>query len=273
MRRIALLTVLALAIALGTLPANAAPVIERGSDVFTTHDNGRTFYDFADDPIPAGFFCQGSPAFTGRVTFKGLPLETAVPGQLHGADTVVARLDDATFDETGRAVTRVQFQALSLVSSKPLETTCGAFHVHVSLAGTQRVTSMSIYRTEERGGTFVAPLAVDVRLRFVPVSGRAARPLELNGSFTFPAEALPWSFPPSSDAKGIGPTFADTNGDRVPDTHLAGTSNFAAGWDPAVYQWYDCNPCQGVTCHDDGSGKMHCSFPYTPPGCENVLCP
>ncbi len=271
MRRTVLLVVLALAIT--ALPVGAAPVIERGSDVFTTHDNGRTFYDFADDPIPAGFFCQGSPAFTGRVIFKGLPLETATPGQLHGADTVVARLDDATFDESGRAVTRVQFQALSLVSSSPLRTPCGAFHVHVSLAGTQRVTTMNIYRSEERGGTFVAPLAVDVRLRFVPVSGRASRPLELTGSFTFGAQALPWAFVPGSGAKGPGPAFADTNGDRIPDTHLAGTSNFAAGWRPSEVNWWgECNQCQ-ETCHDDGTGKWHCSLPPTPPHCQEIVCP
>ena len=272
MRSMTALTLLAFAMVAVTLPLAAAPVIERGSDVFTTLDNGRTFYDFADDPIPAGFFCQGSPAFSGRVTFKGLPLETAVRGQLGGADTVVARLDDAAFDESGRAVTRVQFQALSLVSSKPLETPCGAFHVHVGLAGTQRVTTMSIYRSHERGGTFVAPLAVDVRLRFVPVSGRAPRPLELTGSFTFPAQALPWSFAPGSGAEGLGPAFADTNGDRIPDTHLAGTSNFAAGWDPALYQWGQCNPCGYETCHD-GDGKLHCYVPPSPPGCEHVLCP
>ncbi len=244
MKRTALLIALAVTIAISAFPANAAPVIERGSDVFVTLDNGKTFYDFADDPIPAGFFCRSSPAFTGRVTFKGLPIETAVPGQLRGTDTVIARLDDAAFDESGRAVTRVQFQALSMVSSAPLETPCGAFHVHVSLAGTQRVTTMHIYRSHERGGTFVAPLAVDVRLTFVPVSGRAARPLELAGSFTFPAQSLPWSFTPGPGGKVVGPTFADTNGDGIPDTHLAGTSNFAAGWDPAGYQWEPglCSP-------------------------------
>ncbi len=271
MRNRSLWVVLAVALVLGSAPLTAAPVIERGSDVFTTVDNGTSFYDFADDPIPAGFFCRNSPAFTGRVTFKGLPLETAVPGQLRGADTVIARLDDATFDESGRAVTRVQFQALSLVSSSPLQTPCGAFHVHVSLAGTQRVTTMSIYRSHERGGTFVAPLAVDVRLRFVPVAGRASRPLELSGSFTFPAQSLPWSFAPGPGGKVVGPSLADTNGDRIPDTRLAGTSNFAAGWDPNGYQVETgCFTCEPRQCHMDG-GKEHCSGPLVV--CQPAVCP
>jgi hypothetical protein len=58
----------------------------------------------------------------------------------------------------GRASTRVRFRALSLVSSRPIRTACGAFHAYVSLDGRQSATAMQIYRTHERGGEFVAPL-------------------------------------------------------------------------------------------------------------------
>jgi hypothetical protein len=60
-------------------------IIHRGIDVFTTPADGKTYYDFAQNPIPAGFFCEASKAFTGRVAFKGLPLATGVLGQLWGA--------------------------------------------------------------------------------------------------------------------------------------------------------------------------------------------
>src|SRR6185295_7510645 len=137
----------ALAVVLLAAPLAADTVIHRGVDTFTTTANGKTFYDFSQSPIPAGFFCKSSAPFTGRVTLKGLPLETATPGQLHGADTVIERLDDATFDDGGTAVTRIQFRALSLVSVASVKTACGAFHVYVTLAGKQRVTTMRINRT------------------------------------------------------------------------------------------------------------------------------
>jgi hypothetical protein len=136
----------AVALSLGFASVTAAaPVVERGIDVFTTLGNGKTFYDFADDPIPAGFFCKGSAPFTGRVVLKGVPLATDGPG-LRGADTVLERLADAAFDEAGVAVTPVRFRALSLAGVEPIQTSCGAFRVAVGLAGEQRPTTMRIYR-------------------------------------------------------------------------------------------------------------------------------
>jgi hypothetical protein len=49
------------------LSSLAAEPIQRGIDVFTTPADGSTYYSFAQNPIPAGFFCKGSKAFTGRV--------------------------------------------------------------------------------------------------------------------------------------------------------------------------------------------------------------
>jgi hypothetical protein len=213
------LAALAVALLAGLSPLAADTVIHRGIDAFTTTDNGKTFYDFSSNPIPAGFFCKSSAAFTGRMTFKGLPLETGAPGQLHNADTVIERLDDAAFDATGTAVTRIQFRALSLVSIAPIKTGCGSFHVYVTLAGKQRETTMRIHRTEEKGGTFSAPLAVDARLTFIPVRpgrNKSARKLELVGGFTFPASPIPWSTTGRPEAKRIGSVLVDTNGDLTP---------------------------------------------------------
>ncbi|HYG62754.1 MAG TPA: hypothetical protein VEL74_09255 [Thermoanaerobaculia bacterium] len=263
---------LMLSLLLGFSPVSADPVIYRGIDVFATAANGKTFYDFAQRPIPAGFFCKGSKPFAGRVAFKGLPLATEVPGQLWGADTVVERLDDAVFDEKGVATTRLQFRALSLVSIAPIKTGCGAFDVYLSLGGKQRVTTMSIHRTQERGGEFVGPLAVDVRMRFVPVKparGKGSpRKLELPGSITFPGAPMPWSLSSSPLAKRIDLVVVDTDGDQAPDSLLPGTSNFAPGQSPDS-TWSNkglCSCCPGEQCHAD-DGEMHC---FTVTMCPNT---
>jgi hypothetical protein len=247
-------------------------MVERGIDIFTTQADGKTGYDFALNPIPAGFFCKGSKPFTGRIAFKGLPLATEVPGQLGVADTVVERLDDAVFNAKGIAMTRVQFRALSLVSIAPIKTACGSFHAYVSLGDKQRVTTMHIRQTQENGGSFVAPLAANVRVTFIPVKpdGRkGARKLELNGSFTFPAVSLPWSL--AAGARSLDAVVVYTNGDLAPDTRLPGTSNFLPGLSQTKGGFGNC--CSYQVCHDDPStGKMHCSWSI-PPGCSHAqLC-
>jgi hypothetical protein len=259
---------------LGLSPLAADSVIQRGIDVFTTPADGKTYYDFSQSPIPAGFFCRNSKAFTGRVAFKGLPLATKAPGQLLGGDTIIERLDDAAFNAKGTAVTRIQFRALSLVSIAPIQTSCGAFHVYVSLGGPQRVTAMSIHRTQENGGSFVAPLAVNARLTFIPVKAprnKGAQKLELTGKFTFPPRSMPWSLATSA-IKGIGPAVVDTNGDLRPDALLPGTSNFAPGRLPKRTSDKLQDPygscCQ--ECHE-ADGEQHCYIPY---GCYELrFCP
>jgi hypothetical protein len=273
MRSRGVLLALAILLLAGVSYSATDPVIQRGIDTFTTTSSGTTFYDFAATPIPAGFFCKGSPAFTGRVAFRGLPLETGVPGQLRNADTVIERLDDAAFDRNGVAVTRVQFKALSMVSINPIKTSCGAFHVYVKLDGPQRVTTMKIYRTEQDGGHFVAPLAVNARLTFIPVKkGRNTRNLELANSFTFPAEPLPWSLTAGARTKKIGTAVVDTNGDLVPDTRLSGSSNFWPGWEPGrIYETKGCFYCEPPSCHiDPATGKDHCTQQRI---CSPAVCP
>jgi hypothetical protein len=258
------LTILVSSLLLGLSPLSAAPVITRGIDVFTTPADGRTFSDFSQHPIPAGFFCKNSKAFAGKVAYKGLPLATNPPGALSGADTIIERLDDAAFDDKGTAATRIQFRALSLVSIAPLKTACGAFHAYVTLVGKQRITTMNIIRTQENGGDFIAPLAVDARVTFIPVKPRAnkaARKLELTRRFTFPATTVPWSLVPVQ-AKRSNPLAVDTNGDLAPDTVFSDTSNFLAGQSPNLLKTLystRCSCCPGETyCHADG-GDDHCT--------------
>ena len=279
MRNRSVLALLVVSLLLGLSPLAADPVIRHGIDIFTTTADGSTYYDFAQNAIPAGFFCKGSKAFTSRVALKGLPLATGTPGQLWDTDTVVERLDDAAFDAKGVAVTRIQMRALSMVSITPIKTACGSFHVYVSLGGKQqRVTTMNIYRTQEGGGNFSAPLTVNARISFIPVKperNKAGQKLELDGSVAFPASPLPWSVASDARAKRIGSVVVDTNGDLVPDTPLPSPSNFSAGSSPdrrTLNKMYlECpDPCP--TCHIYGS-EEHCTYPTRPSYCPEVICP
>lgn len=273
MRHKCVLALFVAALLFSSLASADSLVIKRGIDVFTTTANGKTFYDFAKNPVPAGFFCADSAAYTGRVILRGLPIETAAPGQLRGADTVVERLDDARFNEDGVAETRVKFRALSLVSVAPIRTSCGAFHVYVSLAGKQRATTMRIHRTHEAGGSFEAPLDVSVRLSFVPVKGASPRKLELPGNVHFPAKAIPWSFEGGRGMKRIASAVIDTDGDQVPDTRVSGTSNFASGWSVENIRRIaagSCTLCEPEMCHSE-SGEQHCTGPIY--ACYPAHCP
>lgn len=203
-------------------------VIENGIDAWVTTTDGSTFVDFAKNPIPAGFFCSESAPFTGKVGFRGEPLVTGTPGALGATDTIVQRLDDAAFNKRGVAVTRIQFRALSLRSVAPIETSCGKFTVAASLEGVQPITRMRISRQDENGGWFTAPLWLNVKVSFKPV-GRVSREVfEIPMEVRFPAVPVPWR---SKDAAPVpaGFVLVDTDGDRVADTSLPGTSNFIAG--------------------------------------------
>lgn len=177
-------------------------------------------------------------------------------------------------------MTRIQFRALSLVSVAPLKTSCGSFHAYVSLGGKQLVTTMSIHRTQEGGGSFLAPLAVDARITFIPAKpaarNKGARKLELTGRFNFPPTALPWGLADGARAKRVGPVVVDTNGDLNPDTLLPGTSNFAPDQLPKALTSDNKSEEFGsccMTCHTDPSTwKQHCTYPsycYTGYMCAN----
>jgi len=227
-RLIPLLAVAALVLL--ALPAAASDsVIRNGIDVW--HTTSGTFANFRSQPIPAGFLCAGSSAFAGRVPLRGVPIVTRNPGDLGGADTVVQRLDDASFDRTGIARTRIQFKAMHLASSAPIKTACGSFNVQVTLDGLQPTTIMRIVQDKREGGHFVAPLALNVKMSFTPVGRKSNERLELVRPIRFPAaqNAL-WAFETNAKAARIAPfTQIDTDGDGVPDTYVPGTSNFATG--------------------------------------------
>ena len=144
-------------------------VVYRGVDLFRTPSNGSTYSDYRNDPIPAGFFCAASKAFTGRIEFEGVPVTTSPPGVFGEADTLVERLDDAVFDKTGKAETRVQVRAMYFASLQPIQTECGLFDVSVALDGEQPITLMRIFRESKEGGRFLAPISVHIKMNFTPL--------------------------------------------------------------------------------------------------------
>lgn len=231
------------------LTASERDVIYRGSDLWETAENGNTYLDFSDNPIPGGFFCSGSAPFAERIQFRGEPLATEPAGAFARTDTIVERLDDAEFDEQGRASTRIQIRALSLVSRDAIQTSCGLFRVTVGLDGEQPVTEMTIVRDGPIGGYFIVPIDLNVRLSFWPVSQgsdfreslqnedrgmRIFRPLQLVQPFHLQSDPRAgWtSFPPEGGLRHEADVLVDLDADGTPETSLPGTSNFAAGsWD------------------------------------------
>lgn len=232
LRRSAVGVAVILALVTGAPVLAGEGVIRNGVDAWMTVA-GFAQTSFESEPIPADFFCPGSQPFTGRIWFQGVPLATAPAGSLGKADTVVRRLDDAVFNERGEAYTRLQLMALSLVSTRPVETSCGSYDVAVRLDGEQPTTNMRIVRTSKFGGTYSAPLALDVRVVFTPLEGAKGVRRELTRRVDLgPAAGSFWSY--TTKAWYEGTPRIDTDGDSAPDTALPAASNFVAGVEPVA---------------------------------------
>ncbi|MCP3962933.1 MAG: hypothetical protein GY719_34270 [bacterium] len=256
------MTCLTLCLLLLTATAWAGDVIESGADLWRTPADGNTYYDFGKDPIPAGFFCTGSAAFTQRVVFQGMPLATSPPNALGGIDTVIHRLDDATFNRQGRAVTRVRPAAISLVASAPVRTSCGNFGIEASLHGRQPTAEMVIVKEGPHGGYFHSALSLNLRLDFRPESGHG-KTLSLVRRVDFPfSTKIPWANAPGEGgvvSKGL--VSVDSNGDGVANKFLPATSNFAAGWSVPAQGSKALVPVDEF-CHAGyGGGDQHCYYP------------
>jgi hypothetical protein len=242
-------------LALAAVPAWAAENVQSGADFWHT-TTGFTFTSFVGEPIPAGFFCPGSKALTSTINLRGVPLATEPAGALGETDTIVRRLDKATFNEKGEATTRIQLMALSLAGLKPIDTGCGLYNVTASLGGEQPVTEMKIVRTSDNGGYYVAPLELNVKVVFTPVSGKGDR-RELTHKVSLgPGTESVWAYAKGAAAKvavrRAGMVKVDTNGDRVADTLVPAASNFVAGVDPAAFSagtGTAIEYCKDQSCH------------------------
>src|SRR3954470_19132300 len=217
---------------IGGSPLFAGEAIHNGVDLWMTVA-GFAQTSFADQPLPAGFFCESSQPFTGTVKFKGAPLAVEPAGSLGTIDTVVRRLDEAKFNAKGEATTRIQLMALSLVSTKPIETSCGKYDVAVNLSGKQPVTTMKIFQTDAFGGTYTAPLALNVKAVFTPVDGNPGGRREVTRRIDLgPSTHSVWAYvnlPRYQQGVRV-----DINGDGKPDAALPASSNFLAGVSPAL---------------------------------------
>jgi hypothetical protein len=247
-------------------PVLGADTIHNGVDLWMTVA-GFAQTSFANEPLPAGFFCEGSQPFTGKIVFKGSPLTVEPAGSLGAIDTVVRRLDDAKLNAKGEAVTRIQLMALSLVSAKPIETSCGKYDVAVSLTGKQPVTTMKIFQSDAFGGTYTAPLALNVKAVFTPVNGDQSGRHELTRRIDLgPGTHSVWAYVNLPRYKqGVR---VDTNGDGRPDTVLPASSNFLAGVSPAMLKSPPPLPrLAATTSGSTGSG------PVASPACPEGQCP
>jgi hypothetical protein len=221
-------------LALAAVPAAGSDDrIASGADLWITAGSGLTFSSFAADPVPADFFCPRSEPFSGKVSFQGKPLASEPAGSLGTVDTIVHRLDDATFDARGEATTRIRLLALSLAGAETIETSCGRYEVSVALAqGEQPTTTMKIVRTSAEGGTYHAPLALDVRVTFEPVAGNRHGRRELVRRVELgPGSHSVWTYQAADD---LGAIRVDTDGDSVADAALPGPTNFLAGVAPVA---------------------------------------
>jgi hypothetical protein len=170
-------TTAAILILVLALPAAGEPGPDRiaaGFDFWQTLGSGATKYSFARDPLPADFFCLGSAAFAGEISFEGVPLRTAPQGVLGTTDTIIERLDDAVFDAGGVARTRIQGRALNLRGAV-IQNSCGSWRVGAGLTGFQPITEMVLRRLDEHGGVFDADLSLRVRITFTHEATREVR--------------------------------------------------------------------------------------------------
>ena len=247
------LAVLLIAGALFALPA-WGETLYAGIDSWVTKGDGSTFTDFSREPIPAGFLCAGSKAFTGRIVWRGVPI--VMDEMVTAVDTLVERLDDATFNRLGSAATRLKLRALSLESVSPVRTDCGSFNVRVNLTGNQPATRMQIFRENENGGRYLAPLALSIKLSFSPVGSLSSRALELTRKVRLGADPRAvWSF--NQEAKAARPSRTlriDSDGDGIPDTVIPRSSNFAAGRLASL----DKRPCPTEPYCHESSESIHC---------------
>ncbi|MGB0714858.1 MAG: thrombospondin type 3 repeat-containing protein [Phycisphaerae bacterium] len=132
-------------------------------DLWVTPPGSNTSYSFEGNPIPAGFFGEGSDAFEGTVMLQGIPLNES----LGPADTIVRRMEDVCPEEVGETVTvEVEMVALSLTSVEPIMITTGGenpveWDVRVCLSSQGQSTgSMALTLEEEDCGTFDSNIPV-----------------------------------------------------------------------------------------------------------------
>jgi hypothetical protein len=276
-RRIAVsFSCLSLLAVLSSLPATAQPPILAGIDILETSTTGGTVVSFASNPIPAGFFCAGSAAYTGSVNLKGVPLATTPAGAAGTADTILERPSSASF-VSGIASVGAVVRAMRMTSTAPIAISCPGsgttqWNVNSCLCGSQPTNILQVKVTGSCGancGTFNGVLKLQACLRFTRVGtgvtvGPIAQVVQLNVNNT------PWCSSSGTGSFPVASAFrVDTNCDGSPDLPVLPTSNFFPGWKCSTLT-------SGQTCLQQYAALTRCHPNFTNPGshehCVNPVC-
>lgn len=227
---------LVLVLTLAALPA-MAQTVNAGSDPFRTPGDGSTY---ATLTLPLGFLCANwGGTFT--VVLKGVPVVTNPAGAFGNSDTIIERLQNAVFDSSGNAVTRIAVRALHFRAAPNLASPCGSWQVDVGLNGSQSQTAMNIQRTSASGGTFDADIKVLPVWTFTNVNDGTVKQLFSAENILLSSVPIGWRY--SQCPGGITHTssvLVDSDNDGVPDLPVPGTSNFAPGWTQTCVRLKPC---------------------------------
>ena len=169
------------------IPDECQVAIKTGHDLFVTD---LAFHDFADTPLPRGFFGEGSDEFRRRVNFTGLPIRILGDFDVGATDTIVRRLEPAYFDQMPDAYTiGIELIALSLVTTESIEVTFNEgdysrfFRVFITQSpGKQSFGTMTIHRRDCVGGDYDAFLEVYPLFTFTEVGAHPPVVLTLDGA-------------------------------------------------------------------------------------------
>jgi hypothetical protein len=219
-------------------PGFGQPIIKAGTDLLQTLGGNGTIYSFANDPIPADFFCSGSAPFTGAIQLKGIPVLTKPAGIAGNADTIVERLADAdlTFGQDSVPAT---VRAMSLDGMNVITIACGSgartFSVRACTCGEQPITKMNI-RLDDPScgcGSYDGELALNICLTFTDLStGDEIGPLKRTVQLFMNKSG--WCEKPGFDGAEIADAYHVTTVCGFEDfLAVSATSNFHPGWDCA----------------------------------------
>lgn len=251
--------------------ATAAAPVTPGVDAFQTASGpGKTTsVDFAATPIPANFFCAGSPPFSGRVDLVGEPLATNPGGIAAGSDTLVERLQEASFG-SGPVTVPVKVRALRLASASNIAINCTTgptqWRLSVCECGNQPTTDITVKVDQECGcGHFDGSLKIKTCLRFTNVADNTVKG-PVTQDVDLKISSMPWCPKPVPGALQINSPFTvkDCDGNEV---KVRGTSNFFPG--------YSCaEQAPGVDCLTKHADLTQCHEGPSPDHqhCVNPVC-
>jgi len=175
-------------------------IVAPGFDIFETSSPNSSL----SMGIPSSFFEPGSDPFSGRVEFKGEPLNPPVFGT---ADTIVERKESAIlqgpdFNDT----IPIEIVALSLVSTNPITVTYNG-NASSKLWGVKVVISpskpsngsMKIKLNNPQGGTFNSEFFVQPKFIFERLNDNEIREFDTGSEqppYGLNANGTPWQFEP-----------------------------------------------------------------------------